>query len=237
MNTLDDYGFRHELKFEMNAKMAEILKQKLKLLLSYDSFSKESDGSYYIRSLYFDDIYDTAYYEKINGIEEREKYRIRFYNFDLSYIVLELKGKKGAVSYKIQNQITYEEYIYIIQQEYDKIIIGDRSMLERFILDRKMKNLVPSVIVDYERIAFTYPSIGVRLTFDFAITSGKYNYDFFNKDIMLYDILEKDKIIFEVKYNKILPKWLKELIQSVPMTRISMSKFALCKELKGNVVQ
>lgn len=235
MHTLVD-NYRHELKFLMNKKTAEILKYRLSLLLPFDEFALENDGSYYIRSLYFDDIYDTAYYEKIDGIEEREKYRIRFYNFDISYITIELKGKKGNVGYKLQDQINYKEYYYIINQDYDKIVIEDRKVLERFILDCKRKNLVPSIIVDYERTAYTYPISDVRLTFDSSIASGKYDCDFFNKDMMLYDALEKDSLILEVKYNEFLPDFIKEVIQSVPMTRISMSKFALCRELKGNVV-
>lgn len=235
MNTFID-NYRYELKFMMNEKEAEVLKKRLSLLLPYDDFSNKKDGSYYIRSLYFDDIYDTAYYEKIDGLEEREKYRIRYYNFDKSYIVLEVKGKKGTVGYKLQDSINCEEYRYLIQQEYDKIDLKNRKTLEKFIIDCKRKNLIPSVIVDYERTAYTFPVCDVRLTFDSSITSGKYNDDFFNKDIMLYDVLEKGIMILEVKFNDFLPSFIKEVLQSTPMTRISMSKFALCRELKGNVL-
>ena len=235
MPTLVD-NYRYELKFEMSASMAEVLKQRLSMLLICDEFSYGEDGSYYIRSLYFDDIYDTAYYEKVDGLEEREKYRIRFYNFDTTYIIIELKGKRGNFGYKLHDKINYEEYYYIITEEYDRIKIGDRKTLEKFITDCKRKHLIPSVIVDYKRIAYTYPVSDVRITFDSCITSGRFNNDLFNKDIMLYDVLDKDKIILEVKFNTFLPKIVKELIQSVPMTRIAMSKFALCRELKGNVV-
>lgn len=235
MHTFID-NYRYELKFEMNLSQAEYLKYKLSLLLPYDEFSTKQDGSYYIRSLYFDDIYDKAYYEKINGLEEREKYRIRYYNFDTSYIVLEIKGKKGNIGYKLQEEISKEEFNFIIEEEYDKINTENRKVLEKFIIDTKRKNLIPSIIVDYERTAYTYPVSDVRLTFDSEISSGRYNTDFFDKDIMLYKVLEPNKIILEVKFNDFLPNFIKEIIQSIPMTRISMSKFALCRELKGNVV-
>ena len=100
--------FRYELKFLLNSNQAEILRYRLSLIMEHDA--NAIDGHYFIRSLYFDDVHNTAYYEKIDGLEEREKYRIRFYNFDHSYIMLELKGKKNNLTYKRQNKITESEY-------------------------------------------------------------------------------------------------------------------------------
>ena len=91
-NTSRKERFRYELKFLLNESQAQILKQRLSLIMEPDGNS--IDGNYFIRSLYFDDVNSTAYYEKIDGLEEREKYRIRYYNFDRTYIMLELKGKK-----------------------------------------------------------------------------------------------------------------------------------------------
>ena len=236
MSTFNDQNYRYELKFLMNATTAHLLKYRLSLLMDVDEFSKNEDGSYYIRSLYFDDIYDKAYYEKVDGLEEREKYRIRFYNFDESYILVEIKGKKGNLGYKEQDRITKEECLLLIDGECDKININNRRVLERFINDIKMKHLVPSVIVDYKRLAFTYPIADVRITFDSDIASGRFNYDFFNKDIMLYNILEDKEVILEVKYNDFLPKMICDLVMDVPAVRIPMSKFALCREKKGDII-
>lgn len=236
MSTFIDQTYRYELKFQMNAKIAQLLKHRLSLLMDIDEFSKNEDGSYYIRSLYFDDIYDKAYYEKMDGIVEREKYRIRFYNFDESYIIIEIKGKKGNLGYKEQDRITKEECLFLINGECDKININNRKVLEKFINEMKTKHLVPSVIVDYKRLAFTYPIADVRITFDSDIASGGYNYDFFNKDIMLYDILDENEVILEVKYNDFLPKMICDLVNAVPAVRIPMSKFALCREKKGDIV-
>ena len=96
--------FRYEIKYLINSSQAEILRYRLSLLMDQDN--NAIDGHYFIRSLYFDDVNNTAYYEKIDGLEEREKYRIRFYNHDRSYIILELKGKKNNLTYKRQNKIT-----------------------------------------------------------------------------------------------------------------------------------
>ena len=69
--------YRHELKFIISTQMAEILKQRLSLIMDVDTHSIYEDNTYLIRSLYFDDIKSTAYYEKLDGVEFRKKYRIR----------------------------------------------------------------------------------------------------------------------------------------------------------------
>ena len=236
MNTLNNQKYRYELKFEMSEAVADMLKYRLSLVMHHDDYAINTDNSYYVRSLYFDDIYNNSYYDKINGIEKRYKYRIRYYNFDTSYIIIELKGKDGNLGYKKQNRITIQECYDIIKKKYDNINISDdREVLKSFIMEAKSKNLVPSVIVDYKRVAFSYPYNDVRITFDSNVMSGKFNTDFFNKNIMLYNVLEDNTVVFEVKYNDYLPKMVKELIQGIPMTRISMSKFVLCREKKGDV--
>ena len=222
--------FRYEIKYLINSSQAEILKYRLSLLMDKDN--NAIDGYYFIRSLYFDDVNNTAYYEKIDGLEEREKYRIRFYNYDHSYIILELKGKKNNLTYKRQNRITEEDYNNIINQNYDKINIEGRKVLEDFITKSKRNNLIPSIIVDYSRQPFIYPVEDVRITFDEDISSGRFDYDLFSKELLPYRVLEPNEIILEEKFNTFLPKTIKKVLDTVPKTRIAVSKFALCKEKK-----
>lgn len=222
--------FRYEIKYLINSSQAEILKYRLSLLMDKDN--NAIDGYYFIRSLYFDDVNNTAYYEKIDGLEEREKYRIRFYNYDHSYIILELKGKKNNLTYKRQNRITEEDYNNIINQNYDKINIEGRKVLEDFITKSKRNNLIPSIIVDYSRQPFIYTVEDVRITFDEDISSGRFDYDLFSKELLPYRVLEPNEIILEVKFNTFLPKTIKKVLDTVPKTRIAVSKFALCKEKK-----
>ena len=230
MSTSPKERFRYELKFLLNAASAELLKYRLGLIMDIDENSIE--GKYFIRSLYFDDVYDTAYYEKIDGLEEREKYRIRFYNLDVSYIVLEMKGKKNILTYKRQARISERDYHNIIDENYDKINTKDKPVLEEFINKTRAKHLVPSIIVDYNRLAYTYPVDDVRITFDEDISSGKFDYDLFSNNISSERVIEPNEVIMEVKYNTKLPGILSRIIKTVPMTRIAISKFALCKEKK-----
>ena len=230
MSTSVKDKYRYELKFLLNSSYAELLKYRLGLIMEKDA--NAVDGKYFIRSLYFDDIYDTAYYEKVDGLEEREKYRIRYYNLDKSYIVLELKGKRNIFTYKRQARLSEEDYNNLVNQNYDKINVEDKPVLEDFINKAKRKDLIPSIIVDYNRLAYTYPVEDVRITFDEDISSGVYDYDLFNKDINTQRVLEPNEVILEVKYNTRFPGILKDILNTVPKTRIAMSKFALCKEKK-----
>lgn len=234
MNTfINEKKYRYELKFLLNDKYAEILQYRMSLLMEPEDESHVIDGKYLVRSLYFDDVYNTAYYEKMDGLCFRKKFRIRFYNMDSSYIVLELKGKDGNLTYKKSDIITIDEYNFIISKEYDKIKIGDRKILGEFIDMCKLKNLIPSIIVDYERVVYTYPIEDVRITFDSSISSGQYDYDLFNKDMLLFDVLDRNMVVMEVKFNNYIPKVINDIIKTVPSSRISLSKFTLCKEKKG----
>ena len=231
MSILTD-NYRYELKFLLTEKQAEVLKYRLSLIMEKEMNTLNPAGEYYIRSLYYDDIYNTAYYEKLNGDFEREKYRIRYYNDDDCFITLELKGKKGDLSYKKRDIISKEEYYLINSGEYDKIKLNDRKVLEDFINTIKRKNIKPAIIVDYQRIAYIYPYEDVRITFDENIMSGRYDYDLFSEDICLHRVLDRNMVILEVKYNNRLPSILNDVIKTVPMIRIAVSKFALCMEKK-----
>ena len=86
--------FRHELKYLINEGDAELIKQRLQVVLKPDTHTL--DGQYLIRSLYFDDYWDRSYADKLSGVSSRKKYRIRLYNLDSDFIRLECKLKNGA---------------------------------------------------------------------------------------------------------------------------------------------
>ena len=118
---MDKKQYRHELKFILNETEANILKYRLSLLMDVDKNSVNEDHTYFIRSLYFDDVYDTAYYEKVDGVEEREKYRIRIYNQDDSFIRLERKEKNRDLTYKKQAKITKEQCLKFMNGDFDEV--------------------------------------------------------------------------------------------------------------------
>ena len=212
---MKEYKYRHELKFKISNSAAEVLKQKLSLILKKDKNAYYSDGSYLIKSLYFDDLDSSSYYEKMDGVLYRKKYRIRIYNNNDEFIRLEKKMKHNTYTAKEQMLISKDIYSKILNGKIDEIE-NATGLLEEFITNSKVKHLVPSIIVLYHRTAFTYPISDVRITFDSNIQSGLYSYDLFNKDVPMYDVSEPGKQVLEVKFNEVLPLHIANLLNDIP---------------------
>ena len=92
--------FRHEAKYLIGLKEKELLTQHFDSILSLDKYA--TNGGYTIRSLYFEDYWNSSYEEKEAGILMRKKYRIRVYNFSERSIKLERKRKFEITSIKKQ---------------------------------------------------------------------------------------------------------------------------------------
>ena len=228
---MKEYKYRHELKFKISNSAAEVLKQKLSLILKKDKNAYYSDGSYLIKSLYFDDLDSSSYYEKMDGVLYRKKYRIRIYNNNDEFIRLEKKMKHNTYTAKEQILISKDIYSKILNGKLDEIE-SPTGLLEEFITNSKTKHLVPSVIVLYHRTAFTYPISEVRITFDSHIQSGLYNYDLFDKEVPMYDVSEPGKQVLEVKFNEVLPLHIANILNDIPSCKEAVSKFAICRSIK-----
>lgn len=219
--------YRHEIKYTISKTQAYILKQRLLKIMEVDPYGKKG---YFIRSLYFDTPTNQAYNEKMDGVLYRRKYRIRLYNNDKDFIRLEKKIKDNDMTAKEQAKISMDVLSKILSNKLE-IEDCDDKLLKEFLIDIKTKGLEPSVIVDYDRYALVYPVSDVRVTFDYNIKSGRYDYDLFKKDDG-YKILDDDMVILEVKFNEILPYPIACILSTIPSTRNAFSKFAFCRSIK-----
>ena len=181
--------------------------------------------------MYFDDINSNSYYEKLDGVLYRKKFRIRTYNDDDSFIRLEKKMKHNNLTSKEQMLISRNIYSKILNGKINEIENPD-GLLEEFLNDVKLKGLLPSIIVEYNRVAFIYPVSEVRITFDSNIKSGLYNYDLFDDKSPTYRVIENDKQVMEVKYNEVLPLHIASILCTIPSVREAVSKFAICRSIK-----
>ena len=93
-------SYRHELKYQISPADYHALRQRLRAVMKRDPHTG-ADGLYTIRSVYFDNYGDKALREKVNGVQKREKFRIRYYNNDFSFITLEKKIKHNDLCMKI----------------------------------------------------------------------------------------------------------------------------------------
>jgi len=221
--------YRYELKFIINKEVADLLKKQLSLVMYKDKHSVSSQYSYDIRSLYLDDPYNNSLYEKVDGVEYRHKYRIRYYNNDSSLIHLECKYKEENMTYKESCSISKEIAEAIINHQ--ELPLLDNDFYKKFYAEYHTRSLKPSVIVDYRRLAYTYPTSEVRITFDENIRSGKMNYDLFNPNIVTSPIFQSGEIVLEVKCNEYIPKHILDILNSYPSVRIAISKFASCRSI------
>jgi hypothetical protein len=223
--------YRNELKYLINFKDYLLLKARLSLFLKEDSHSKE----YNIRSLYFDDMHDSSLNDKLSGINEREKYRIRIYDFSDKTIKLERKSRNGQFISKEATSISPEVLSMIISHNLNYSTFQEDKLLRAFYLKLKDDLLKPSIIVDYIREAYTYPLDNVRVTFDKELKFPLNSIDLFNRDISSRTILPPYTMILEVKFDKFLPQFIAQLLQVSSSRRISLSKYALCRE--SNIYQ
>lgn len=222
-----DKQYRYELKYLISRTDGEILKKKLRLLMPLDPHSISQNYSYLIRSLYYDDIYNKAFYEKVDGIEYRKKFRIRAYNYDNQIIKLECKHKDDNYTYKRSANLTYQQYLDILNKKFDNL--PDDVLINEFVNQIKYYSLQPSVIVEYIRTAFVYPTSEVRITFDENIRAAKSREDMFSRYIFTRSIMPKDQIVLEIKCNEYIPEHILKVLESIPKTRQAVSKFAYCK--------
>ena len=225
---------RHELKYYISQGQYQVLARMLRILLSKDEHTDEN-AEYFIRSLYFDTIFDDALLDKIAGVENRNKYRIRIYNCSDSIIRMECKSKYG-------NYITKRQVV-ISRDLCEQLMAGDPTGLENtssgllreVFREMRLNLLRPVVIVDYIREAYQHPAEDIRITFDKQLRSGLFSHDLFNPNLPTVPPLASDQIILEVKYNRLLPPYISNILSLAAgwSSRSAISKYTLCRRFEG----
>ncbi len=225
---------RHELKYYINQGQYEVLSGLLRKILSKDEHTDEN-GEYFIRSLYFDTVFDDALMDKIAGVENRSKYRIRIYNCSDSLIRMECKSKYG--------NYTAKRSALISRDLCDQLVAGDPTGLENtssgllreVFREMRLNLLHPVVIVDYVREAYLHPVEDIRITFDKQLRSGLFSRDLFNPNLPTVPPLTPDQIILEVKFNRMLPPYISNILSLAAgwSSRSAISKYVLCRRYEG----
>mgnify|MGYP000872858379 CR=1 FL=1 len=221
---------RHELKYYIARPDAFWIAHQLSHLLSPDPHTK-GQGVYHIRSLYFDDTFSSAFKEKLDGVMERDKFRIRFYNGDDSYIALEKKSKWGDLTNKQSVRVDRNFCDRVLAGEVDRLLDSDSPLIREFFLRIRTKALSPTVIVDYIRAPFFHPVSDLRITLDSDLQTGIWRQDMFSSTVTPVPVLQDDRVILEIKFNHIMPEHIDQVLRNVPRERMAISKFVLCSEM------
>lgn len=218
--------YRHELKHEINMSDMIAIRHRLRAVAKIDE--NAIDGKYFIRSLYFDNLEDKALQEKFDGVNQREKFRIRYYNLDTSLVQLEKKSKLNGLGSKESASLTKEQAQMIVDGQYDFLMDSGVELLQEFYSKIKAQGLKPRTIVDYIREPFVYTPGNVRVTLDYDIRTGLYCTDFLNPECIT--IPAKDApIILEVKWDEFLPDIIRDAVQLGSRRTAAYSKYAACR--------
>jgi len=225
-------AYRHELKYYLNRGDYLLLSDKLRKTMAPDAHAARTGGEYFIRSLYFDDPEDLAFREKLDGIDRRDKYRIRFYNMDSRFLKLERKHKESGYIYKESMNISREECEAILNRDY-RFLAHRREPFAKHMLGQLAGcRLAPRVIVDYVREPYVFPVEDVRITFDKNIRTAYRNVDLFDPHLITYPAVEDYDMVMEVKYNRYLSTHIRSLLQTDAYVRSAISKYCLCRKFE-----
>ena len=215
--------FRHEVKHEISNHDMLILRQRLRAVMKPDSHAV--DGKYEIRSLYFDNLYDKALREKLDGINIREKYRIRLYNNDTSVIHLERKFKHDGLGCKTSASLTPEQAQAIADGDVEWMAYSNNEVILGFYTRIRNEGLKAKVIVDYTREPFVFVPGNVRVTLDYNIRTSMNCTDFLNPDCLTIPI-QDSPCILEVKWDNYLPDVIRDAVQLDGRRSAAFSKYA-----------
>ncbi len=219
--------WRHELKYLINLPDWALLVSRLPAAVHRDPYAGE-DGEYWIRSLYFDDWWNTAYEEKDAGVLTRKKYRIRVYNCSDERILLERKNKYGPYIWKQSAKMTRRQVEDVLDGNYDCLLESGDPLLMEFYYECTSRIMRPRVIVDYDREPWVLDSGEVRITFDKHVRAGFGEFDLFNPDLPTAETLPADQMIMEVKFTEFLPRTVKSILPPRAAELTAASKYVLC---------
>lgn len=219
---------RHEIKYLISRNDYITLSKRLNHVLAIDKHCIFDKG-YLIRSLYFDSFDDECLYDKLSGVMHRKKYRMRIYDFKTKNVNFEIKTKSNNQISKESAIISKESANRIIGGNHDELLTYDNPILNKAYLRFNAKHYMPKVIVDYQREAYTFSFFKLRITFDKFIKSNTTHFDLFSQGIHLLPVILENKYLMEVKYDQILPDYIRNSLQLKSFERISFSKYVLAR--------
>lgn len=227
--------YRAEDKYNCTEAELCMLQSRMEAALRPDVNEGGSEG-YRISSLYFDDIRDSCLQDTVDGVNRRNKYRIRIYNDSLDVIKLEVKSKKDNRIQKRSKTISRAQMESLMRGECIEDGASAKDPATLFNLAIRTQGLRPKVIVTYERKAYVYEPGNVRITFDRNVRASSRVEAFGQKNIS-YDFLREYDKVLEVKYDEFIPGFLLQLLELGNMQQSAYSKYQLCRECAGQYIE
>lgn len=220
--------YRHELKYSINYADYLELRPRLRAVMHVDKNAR-GDGTYLISSIYFDNYGDKALREKMNGVQTREKWRIRWYNDSLEKFKLEKKMKHNSLCMKFSAPLDRVQCEKILAGDIDWMMGSDNGLIPEFYFKLRSQLLKPRVLVSYKREPYVYVPGNVRVTFDSGIHTSLYDTNFLAPETCAPAVDDRS-IILEVKYDEYLPSIISNIIQLGRVRQRAFSKYGACRK-------
>ncbi len=221
--------FRHELKYQIRLSDYYAIRQRIRPVMRPDGHVRD-DGQYVVRSIYFDNLYDKALGEKINGVQKREKFRIRYYNDDFSFITLEKKMKWNSLCMKMDVKLAQEECRKVLAGDTGWMLNHPSGLIRELYCKMKSQQLRPRVLVSYVREPYVYGAGNVRVTFDSNIRSTLFHRGFLEETVTDLAVADNPgEVILEVKFDAFLPEIIQSLLQTEGIRQQAYSKYGACR--------
>jgi hypothetical protein len=225
---MEQLTFRHELKHFINYFDYYSLISRLKQITKPDPHV-DSTGTYMIHSIYFDNADDKALFEKINGFNKREKFRMRYYKGSSEFIKLEKKSKINGLCNKQSVKLTREQCEKLLANDYLWLRESSEELLLELYTKMKNEGIRPKTISCYRRMPFVYAPGNVRITIDSELRTAMSSLDFLNQELPMVSVGTADTMILEVKYDEFLPDIIKDIVQIGTRPATACSKYALSR--------
>ena len=217
---------RHEWKHEISVSDLVALRCRLRAVMEPDRHG--DNGRYFIRSLYFDNPADLALRQKLDGVDRREKFRIRYYDRDASLIHLEKKSKQNGLCRKETAVLPAGEAQAIAEGRPVWLDAGREPLVWELYHKMRTQGLRPRTIVDYTREAYIFGPGNVRVTLDYNIRTGLRCTDFLDPDCVTIPAGDAP-IILEVKWDAFLPDIIRDAVSLESRRAAAFSKYAACR--------
>ena len=225
---------RYEFKYILNNRLSKEIEKEVIHFMKYDGYlDPKLENQYIVRSLYFDNYLASNFYEKVDGIKKRSKYRIRTYARDIDEkkpIFLEEKGRLESRTFKNRSSLSVEDLDFFQGYGADQFNLNyqNSDFFSNFLYSRARKSLSPCVLVDYHRRPYTnIHGLYFRLTFDSNISASSANELFPDNNTQHWRQCLHGYTILEVKFDRAIPPWFHRIIQAYQLNRVSVSKFVL----------
>ncbi|MCL2204491.1 MAG: polyphosphate polymerase domain-containing protein [Defluviitaleaceae bacterium] len=221
--------YRFEHKYLLNPQIAETLYRRAATIMKPDPHGDEK-GGYTVNNIYLDDRHDSFYHAKLLGHHSRDKYRVRYYNSDISYIRLERKHKKGILIHKETLPITPWQMGQIKAGDLDFTLLLDDPLWKKVATIHRLHGLCPTVAFAYRRETLIYTPGNVRLTFDGPLFDAGERVPLRPTTLAQSYGRRAYELLLEIKYTGFLPEIVRSLLNGLPLVHTEMSKYGVARE-------